>query len=60
MLRRHMHQLIGLIPILLCALRPMKLVEHADALIQHAHVLYERHEPMMNPNDRRWAEDQMT
>lgn len=38
----------------------MKLVEHADALIQRAHVLYEKHEPMMNPNDRRWAEDQMT
>jgi hypothetical protein len=42
------------------ALMPMKLVEHADALIQHAHVLFENHEPMMNTNDRRWAEDQMT
>lgn len=42
------------------AFMPMKLVEHADALIQHAHVLFENHEPVMNTNDRRWAEDQMT
>ena len=51
---------IDIVSLLFGVLTSMKLVEHADGLIQHAHVLYEKHEPTMNSNDRRWAEDQMT
>jgi len=38
----------------------MKLVEHADGLMQHAEVLYEKHQPIMQPDDRILAEDRMT
>jgi len=54
-----MFQFIKLMFIIVPFLEPVKQVERADALMQRAHVLYEKHEPMMNPNDRRWAEDQL-
>jgi hypothetical protein len=41
-------------------LRPMKLVEHADGLMQYAQVLYEKHRPIMRPDDRMLAEDRIT
>lgn len=44
----------------LSTLRPMKVVEHADGLMQHAEVLYEKHRPIMRPDDRMLAEDRMT
>ena len=43
----------------LAAVRPMKLVERADGLMQHADVLYNEHRPIMRPNDRMLAEDRM-
>ena len=42
------------------ALKPMKLVERADGLMQHAEVLYNKHRPIMRPDDRMLAEDRMT
>ncbi|KAF8265687.1 hypothetical protein EI94DRAFT_1804011 [Lactarius quietus] len=42
------------------ALRPMKTVEQADTLMQHAHALFEEHEHIMTPIDRTLAEDRMT
>ncbi|KAN0137460.1 hypothetical protein V8E53_004905 [Lactarius tabidus] len=42
------------------SLRPMKTVEQADVLMQHAHVLYEQYEHVMTPIDRTLAEDRMT
>ncbi|KAH8987539.1 hypothetical protein EDB86DRAFT_2832239 [Lactarius hatsudake] len=41
-------------------LRPMKTVEGADRLIQHAHVLYEQYEHIMKPIERTLAEDRIT
>ncbi|KAH8991000.1 hypothetical protein EDB92DRAFT_1816509 [Lactarius akahatsu] len=41
-------------------LRPMKTVEGADRLIQHAHVLYEQYEHIMKPIERTLAGDRMT
>ncbi|KAH9014227.1 hypothetical protein EDB84DRAFT_1567882 [Lactarius hengduanensis] len=41
-------------------LRPMKTVEGADRLIQHAHVLYEQYEHIMKPTERTLAEDRIT
>ncbi len=38
----------------------MKMVEQADRLIQHAHVLLEYHEHIMPPIERTLAEDRMT
>ena len=38
----------------------MKLVEHADGLMQHAEVLYEMHQHIMRPDDRMLAKDRMT
>ncbi|KAH9166412.1 hypothetical protein EDB89DRAFT_1910729 [Lactarius sanguifluus] len=40
--------------------KPMKTVEGADRLIQHAHVLYEQYEHIMKPIERTLAEDRMT
>ena len=40
-------------------LRPMKLVEQADGLMQHAQALYEQHEPIMRRDDRMLAADRM-
>ena len=40
-------------------LRPVKLVEQADGLIQYALALYEQHEPIMRRDDRMLAEDRM-
>jgi hypothetical protein len=40
-------------------LRPMKLVEQADGLIQYAAALYEQHEPIMRRDDRMLAVDRM-
>lgn len=42
------------------SLRPMKIVERADGLMQHAHVLYEHYEHVMRPIDRTLAEDRMS
>jgi hypothetical protein len=38
----------------------MKLVERADGLMQHAEVLYNKHRPIMRPDDCMLAEDRMT
>jgi hypothetical protein len=40
-------------------LRPMKLVEQADGLMQYAQALYEQHEPIMRRDDRMLAVDRM-
>jgi hypothetical protein len=40
-------------------LRPMKLVEQADGLMQRAQALYEQHEPIMRRDDRMLAVDRM-
>ena len=42
------------------AVKPMKLVERADGLMQHAEALYNKHRPIIRPNDRMLAEDRMT
>ncbi|KAH9057252.1 hypothetical protein EDB87DRAFT_1578883 [Lactarius vividus] len=41
-------------------LKPMKTVEGADRLMQHAHVLYEQYEHIMKPIERTLAEDRMS
>ena len=41
------------------ALRPIKIVEQANRLMQHAHNLYEKHEDIMQPEDRKVAEHRM-
>jgi hypothetical protein len=43
----------------LYTLRPTKLVEQADGLMQYAQALYEQHEPIMRRDDRMLAEDRM-
>ncbi|KAH9168337.1 hypothetical protein EDB89DRAFT_1909407 [Lactarius sanguifluus] len=41
------------------SLRPMKIVEQANRLMQRAQVLYEEHENIMEPKDREEAKDRM-
>ncbi|KAH9014222.1 hypothetical protein EDB85DRAFT_2030382 [Lactarius pseudohatsudake] len=41
------------------SLRPMKVVEQANRLMQRAQVLYEEHENIMEPKDREEAKDRM-
>ena len=38
----------------------MKIVEQANRLMQHAQVLYERHENIIEPEDREVAKDRMS
>jgi hypothetical protein len=40
-------------------LRPMKLVKHADELIQYAEILLRDHQSMMRSDDRILVEDRM-
>ncbi|KAI9447449.1 hypothetical protein H4582DRAFT_2051206 [Lactarius indigo] len=40
--------------------RPLKTVEEADRLMQHAHVLYEQHGHILRPTERTLADDRMT
>ena len=42
------------------SLRPIKLVEQANKLMQRAHVLYEENECIMEPKDREVAKDKMS
>ncbi|KAI9451016.1 hypothetical protein BJY52DRAFT_1226895 [Lactarius psammicola] len=39
---------------------PMKIVEQANRLIQHAQVLYEKHQDIIEPKDREVAKDRMS
>jgi hypothetical protein len=41
------------------ALRPMKIVDQANRLMQRAQVLYEKHENIMEPKDREVVEHRM-
>lgn len=43
-----------------CSLRPMKIVEQADRLMNQAQVLYEKYEHIIGPTDRTVAEGKMT
>ena len=42
------------------ALRPAKILENADKLMEHARALYENYKQIMKPIDRTVAEDKMT
>ncbi|KAH9166413.1 hypothetical protein EDB89DRAFT_1910730 [Lactarius sanguifluus] len=42
------------------SLRPTKILDEADRLMEHTRALYEKHEQIMNPIDRTVAEDKMT
>ncbi|KAI9432588.1 hypothetical protein H4582DRAFT_2061666 [Lactarius indigo] len=42
------------------SLRPTKILENADKLMEHARALYENYEHVMKPIDRTVAEDKMT
>ena len=42
------------------SLRPTKLLENADKLMEHARALYENYEQIIKPTDRVMAEDRMT
>ncbi|KAH9045917.1 hypothetical protein EDB83DRAFT_2523529 [Lactarius deliciosus] len=42
------------------SLRPTKILENADRLMEHARALYENYEQIMKPIDRTVAEDKMT
>jgi hypothetical protein len=42
------------------SLRPAKILENADKLMEHARALYENYEQIMKPIDRTVAEDKMT
>ncbi|KAI9447455.1 hypothetical protein H4582DRAFT_2051211 [Lactarius indigo] len=42
------------------SLRPMKVVEQANRLMQNAQFLYEEHENIMGPKDRKVAKDRMS
>jgi hypothetical protein len=39
---------------------PVRPIERADGIMQHANILYEQHESRMDPGDRVIAEDRMT
>ena len=41
------------------ALRPMKIIEQANRLMQRAEVLFKQHENIMKPKDREVAEHKM-
>jgi hypothetical protein len=42
------------------SLRPAKILENADKLMEHAQALYENYQQIMKPIDRTLAEDKMT
>jgi hypothetical protein len=42
------------------SLRPARILENADKLMEHARALYENHEQIMKPIDRTVAEDKIT
>lgn len=42
------------------SLRPTKILENADKVMEHARALYENYEQVIKPVDRAMAEDRMT
>ena len=43
-----------------CSMRPARILENADKLMEQARELYENYKPIIKPVDRAMAEDRMT